>query len=291
MYKPRVSVILPTYNRAIYLDRAISSVLNQSYPDFELIVVDDASTDNTEEVVKIFNDDRIKYIRNEKNLGGAGARNVGIRKAQGKFIAFQDSDDEWHPDKLKIQMEAFEKTNPDIAVVYTAFIRKVGDKEFIIPTPSVKKREGDIYRELLYHVNFIGTPTAVVRKKALEKIGGFDERFPRLQDWDLFLRLAKKYKFKFIDKPLLTAYDVPGNISSNVDSLIKALRLLLGKHYEEIRKDKKIISKFYQRIGEALLEIDRKQEARKLLIKAFLANPSNPKIAVKAIASLFGKQI
>ncbi len=291
MYKPKVSVVLPTYNRAQYLDRAISSVLNQSFSDFELIIVDDASTDDTEKVVSMFNDDRIKYIKNEKNLGGAGARNVGIKHAKGDFIAFQDSDDEWHPEKLKEQMEVFKKAEPDVAVVYTAFIRKVGDKEFIVPPPSVKKKEGNIYRELLYHVNFVGTPTAVVRKKAIEKVGGFDQRFPRLQDWDLFLRLAKHYKFKFISKPLLTAYDVPGNISSNIDSLIRALRLLLGKHYEEIRKDRKIISKFYQRIGEALLEAGRKPEGKKLLIKAFIADPLNPKVAIKAVASLFGKKV
>ena len=291
MYKPKVSIILPTYNRAKYLDRAISSVLNQSYSDFELIIVDDASTDNTKEVVDMFDDDRIRYIRNEKNLGGAGARNRGIKEAKGDFIAFQDSDDQWHPEKLKIQMEAFSKATPDVAVVYTAFIRKVGDKEFIIPPASVKKREGNIYRELLLHVNFVGTPTAVVRKKALEKVGGFDERFPRLQDWDLFLRLAKHYKFKFIEKPLLTAYDIPGNISSNVDSLIKALKLLIGKHYEEIRKDRKIISKFYQRLGEALLAAENKKDGKKLLIKAFMADPLNPKVAMKMTASLLGKKL
>ncbi len=286
-----VSIILPTYNRASYLDRAISSVLKQSYSNFELIIVDDASKDNTEEVVRSFKDERIIYIKNPRNLGGAGARNVGIKRAKGSFIAFQDSDDEWHPEKLKIQMEAFENAEPDVAVVYTAFIRKVGDKEFIVPPPNVKKTEGYIYRELLYHINFVGTPTAVVRKKALENVGLFDERFPRLQDWDLFLRLAKKYRFKFIKKPLLTAYDIPGNISSNIDALIKALRLLLGKHYEEIRKDRKLISKFYQRIGEALLTAGRKKEGRKFLIKAFLANPINPRLAVKTTAALIGKKI
>ncbi len=291
MRTPKVSVILPTYNRASYLDRAISSVLNQSYSDFELIIVDDASKDNTEEVVKSFDDERIIYIKNEKNLGGAGARNVGIRRAVGEYIAFQDSDDEWHPEKLKIQMEVFEKVEPDVAVVYTAFVRKVGDKEFIVPPPSVKKREGNIYRELLYHVNFVGTPTAVVRKKAIERVGYFDERFPRLQDWDLFLRLAKHYRFKFIKKPLLTAYDIPGNISSNLDALIRALRLLLGKHYEEIRRDRKLISKFYQRLGEAFLSNKQYKEGKKFLIKAFLADPVNPKLFVKTTAALIGKKL
>jgi len=291
MSKPKVSVILPTFNRAKYLDRAISSVLSQSFYDFELIIVDDASTDNTEEIVELFRDERIIYVKNPRNLGGAAARNVGIRIAKGEFIAFQDSDDLWHPDKLEIQMKVFENEEEDVAVVYTAFIRKVGDKEFIVPPPSVKKTEGYIYKELLTHINFVGTPTAVVRKTALEDVGYFDERFPRLQDWDLFLRLAKKYRFKFIKKPLLTAYDVPGNISSNPEALIKALKLLLGKHYTAIRKDRKIVSKFYQRIGEALLSAGRVHEGKVFLFKAFIANPLNPKLAIKTSAALFGKKL
>ncbi|NPA54191.1 MAG: glycosyltransferase family 2 protein [Aquificae bacterium] len=291
MRNPKVSVVLPTYNRAAYLDRAIRSVLNQSYSDFELIVVDDASKDNTEEVVKSFKDDRIVYIRNPKNLGGAGARNVGIKRAKGEFIAFQDSDDEWLPEKLKIQMDVFEKAEPDVAVVYTAFIRKYGDREVLIPSPNIKKTEGNIYKELLYHVNFVNTPTAVVRKKAIEDVGYFDERFPRLQDWDLFLRLAKKYKFKFIKKPLMISYDTPGNISSDIYALIKALRLLVGKHYDEIRKDKKIMSRFYQRIGEALFASGQQKEAKKFLLKALIAYPLNPKLMVKTTAALLGKKI
>ncbi len=291
MSNPKVSVVLPTYNRAQYLDRAISSVLNQSYSDFELIIVDDASTDDTEKVVRSFKDDRIRYIRNTKNLGGAEARNIGISMSKGKFIAFQDSDDYWLPDKLEIQMKAFEEAEPDVAVVYTAFKKKTGNREIIIPPPEVKKKEGYIYKELLYHVNFIGTPTAVVRKKVLQEIGGFDKRFPRLQDWDLFLRIAKKYKFKFINKPLLEAYHVPGSISTDVDSLIKALRLLIGKHYEEIIKDRKLVSKFYQRVGEALLDANRKKEGRTFMLKAFIAYPLNLKLAIKATAALAGKKL
>jgi glycosyltransferase involved in cell wall biosynthesis len=100
-----VSVVIPTYNRASLLGRAIKSVLEQTYQDFEIIVVDDASTDNTEEVVRNLRDRRIRYLRHEKNRGGSAARNTGIRAAWGQYIAFQDSDDEWLPEKLKKQME------------------------------------------------------------------------------------------------------------------------------------------------------------------------------------------
>ena len=108
---PTVSVILPTYNRAEIVKRSILSVLNQTYKDFELIIIDDASTDKTRMIVEELGDTRIKYLRNRQNLGPAASRNIGIKASRGIFIAFQDSDDEWRPDKLKKQVETLEKEN------------------------------------------------------------------------------------------------------------------------------------------------------------------------------------
>ncbi|RLF83553.1 glycosyl transferase, partial [Thermococci archaeon] len=108
MSRPTVSVIIPTYNRANLLKRAIASVLNQTFTDFELIVVDDASPDNTPEVVRSINDGRIRYVRLKKNSGGPVARNTGIRKARGRFIALLDDDDEWLPNRLELQIKKFE---------------------------------------------------------------------------------------------------------------------------------------------------------------------------------------
>jgi len=123
---PIVSVIIPTYIRAHVLAKAIQSLLNQTYQDFEIIVVDDGSIDNTEEVVKSFNDPRIRYIRHKENCGGSAARNTGIRAAYGECIAFQDSDDEWLPEKLEKQMQVFENAPAEVGVVYTGFRRIQG---------------------------------------------------------------------------------------------------------------------------------------------------------------------
>ena len=118
---PTVSIIIPTYNREQLLGRAIKSVLAQTYQDFELIIVDDGSTDNTERLVKSFNSEKTRYIRHRKNKGPAAARNTGIRSAKGDYIAFQDSDDEWMPEKLEKQMRAFTTAPPEVGVVYTSY--------------------------------------------------------------------------------------------------------------------------------------------------------------------------
>ena len=134
--KPTVSVIIPTYNRAHLIDRSIQSVLNQTYQDFELIVVDDRSTDNTEDIIRQFRekDKRIKYIKHDKNKGGSAARNTRIKNSVGKYIVFQDSDDEWFPEKLEKQMKIFETASLEVGVVYTGFWRIKDNKKTYIPT-------------------------------------------------------------------------------------------------------------------------------------------------------------
>lgn len=118
--KPTVSIIIPTYNRRQSIGRFIKSVLNQTYRDFELIIVDDGSTDNTRELVAGFNNERIRYVRHEENKGEAAARNTGIKAARGEYIASHDSDDEWLHEKLAKQIRAFENCSPEIGVVYNA---------------------------------------------------------------------------------------------------------------------------------------------------------------------------
>jgi len=116
-----VSIVIPTYNRAGLLSRTIQSVLNQTYQDFEIIIVDDGSTDKTEEVVKSFNSKKIFYNRHEENKGANAARNTGIKASRGEYIAFQDSGDEWLPQKLERQMKVFENASPEVGVVYTGY--------------------------------------------------------------------------------------------------------------------------------------------------------------------------
>lgn len=271
---PTVSVIIPTYNRAHLVGRAIRSVLNQTYQDFEVIVVDDGSTDNTEEVVKSFNDSRIRYVRHEQNRGGAAARNTGIKMAQGEYIAFQDSDDEWLPEKLEKQMKVFENAPAKVGVVYTGFWSIEGNVKKYSLDREIRHKEGDIHSQILQG-NFIATPTAVVKKVCFEKAGMFDERLPRLQDWELWIRVSKYFNFKVIDEPLGTQYSVGEGIRTDEEGLIIARKLVLEKHYEEFESaGKKVLAKQLFSIGHLLCLFGKINEGREYMVRARMIRPT-----------------
>lgn len=290
---PKVSVIIPTYNRAHLIGRALKSVLNQTYQNFEIIVIDDGSTDNTEEIVKSFSGERIRYIRHKVNKGYPAALNTGIKAAKGKYIAFQDSDDEWFPEKLEKQMKIFEYAPPEVGVVYTGYWRIYeDDKKIYTPREEVTPKEGDVHKELLKR-NFVGAPTMIIRKECFERVGMFDEDLPQLQDWELLIRLSKYYNFKCVDEPLLTSYYILDSMSSNKESFIKSIEYILSKHFEEFAKDKKLLSKYYFIIGlNICLNLsDNFKEGRNYILKGVKVNAFNIKFLLTALLSFFGPDV
>jgi len=222
---PKVSVIIPTYNRAHLVGRAIRSVLNQTYQDFEIIVVDDHSTDNTEEVVKSFNDPRIRYIRHEKNRGGSAARNTGIRAARGEYIAFLDDDDYWLPTKVEKQISLFEQAPADVGMVYSGFalVNPSCSRIYGLHKPRCRGRLSA--KEIFSWITT--TSTMMVRKDFLIQIGGFDERLSVFEDPDLRIRLAQICRFDYIDE-VQVLYGPQGNPCPEVVS--KASTHFLDKH-------------------------------------------------------------
>ena len=288
---PKVSVIIPTYNRAHLLPRAVKSVLNQTYQGFEIIVVDDGSSDNTEEVVKEVQrqDKRIRYIKLQKNKGGAAARNVGIQASKGEYIAFQDSDDEWFPEKLEKQMKVFATAPAKVGVVYTGFWRIENNKKIYIPSSLVTQKEGNIHKELLKG-NFVTTQSIAIRKECFKKVGMFDENLPRLQDWELVIRLSKYYDFKCIDEPLLTSSFTPDSISANQDALIKACELILEKHYEQFKRYKGLLARQEYSLGSLLCQRGKFNQGRNYLLRVVSSYPLNIKYLVAAFVSLFGER-
>lgn len=287
---PTVSIILPTYNRAHLLSRAIQSVLDQTYQDFELIIVDDGSTDNTEEIVKSFNDERIKYIWQGENKGVSAARNTGIKMAKGKYIAFQDSDDEWMPEKLEKQVRAFEAALPEVGIVYTGFFTVINDKKRYITSIGVTLEEGDIFSTLLKG-NFIGAPTILIKRECFERVGMFDDLFPPMEDWKLLLKMSRHYQFKCIDEPLVTSYLQPDSISANQSALIKAFKLILETYFEDIKQDRRVLASYYFRLGNFLCPYGELSQGRSYLFRSIKTYPLDIKALGAFLASLFGQNI
>ena len=196
---PRVSVIIPTFNRSQKVVRAVRSVINQRFKDIEIIVVDDGSVDNTAKALSKYMS-LIEYIKQPVNKGVSAARNIGIKSATSPWIAFLDSDDYWLKEKLYVQMEFINK-NPDTVACQTEEIwirkgRRVNPKE------KHKKRSGNIFRQSLKLC--LVSPSSVILKSSLfGDVGLFDETLPAAEDYDLWLRISYRYPIYLIDKELV----------------------------------------------------------------------------------------
>lgn len=231
-----VSVVIPTYNRAGVIKRSVESVLSQNYDNLEIIIIDDNSGDNTEEIVKAIGDERIKYKKSSKNRGAAFSRNVGIRMAKGKYIAFQDSDDEWMENKLHKQMELMRDF--DYGMVYSMYSRDFGDGNLAyVPEKQIpmEHKRGDIYPFLLEQ-SFIGTPTMLVKSEVLKGIGGFETSLRNYEDYELALRIAKEYKIGYVDEVLTKAYTMGGSIDFNPIYAVGSSCYIMKKYMEDLKK-------------------------------------------------------
>lgn len=266
---PHISVIIPTYNRASMLGRAIQSVLDQTYRDFELIVVNDCSSDNTEEVVMSFADERIRYIRHPSNKGGSAARNTGISSSRGDYIALLDDDDEWLPNKLEMQVDLLDRLPEDYGVVYSGY--RAEQRGEILGEYSPIYR-GDVYHQMLKGC-FIGSPTILIRKICFEKAGRFDETLPSCQDWDMWIRLAKYYKFDFIPE-VLAVYNIHGDqIKFNPSKYVYGVNKVLAKYREDFSKNKKILSYQYKYLAILYYAVGDKAEGTRFMLKSIKLNP------------------
>ena len=199
----KISVIVPTFNRPDTTLRALKSILSQTLPCSEILVVNDASTDNTLEKLKMFKKEhklkQLKIINLEQNKGVSGARNAGIEQASYDWLAFLDSDDEWHIEKLELQMASLKKSNLLISHTEESWIR---NGKIVNKKKWHKKHKGFVYKECL-DMCFIGPSTSIIHKDVFKDIGLFDEELTVCEDYDLWLRATAKYEVDFIDRSLL----------------------------------------------------------------------------------------
>lgn len=287
-----ISVIIPTYNRAHTLLNSVNSVINQTYQNIELIIVDDGSIDNTEEVVKKIKDKRVKYVKLSKNVGACVARNIGIDLSKGEYIAFNDSDDIWHKDKLEKQIKALLKNKVDM--VYCAIHRHYSsnyDSEKIPSEELIKKIRIQGLKNVLWEKNSISTGTILCSANVAREIR-FDANLPRYQDWDFAIRACQKFKLFYQDEILIDAYEQTDSISISVEKEMKALLIIYEKNKKEIERNpnlkiiwskKKTDAKFWANapVKKDCLKTYRISKDKKYLIKYFLALTGIRKIIIR----------
>lgn len=283
---PQVSVILPTYNRAAYLKEAIKSVLNQTHQDFELIIIDDGSTDETPSVISEFQD-RLLCCR-QKNEGRVPARNKGLKLAQGEYIAWLDSDDLWKPDRLERGVRILDREK-GIGLVH-------GEVDVIGPEGMVDEKETERMKKyyqkarsskadflnILEHYPVFSS-SVLFRKECLASVGLFDSRCAIREDYDWYLRFSLKYPIHLLNESPIASYRIhKGNVSQQHDSREIAQDYIqtLQRQFTSIQQDRsgsvvrKIRSRILEKIAEFQYSKGETDQARNSLLKALRLNPS-----------------
>lgn len=226
---PEVSVIIPCYNHGRYLPHAVNSVLAQTFADWEAIIVDDGSTDDTRQVAAQFTDPRVRYIY-QKNRGLSAARNTGIRAAQGKYLAFLDADDEWEPEFLAVCLAALSAQNTLAAVVTLA--RFIDENGRMLPRVGGRVVGVQELRSRLLEGGFFPVHAVLVKAEAVRSAGLLDERLTSVEDWDLWLRItANGGQMRTIPQPLARYRVVTGSMSTNAGRMHANRMAVLAKHF------------------------------------------------------------
>lgn len=280
---PDVSIILPTFNRKNLLERAIKSALNQTHSRFELIIVDDCSSDNSQELLNSFNDDRITYVRHTINRGGSVARNTGLLIARGEFISFIDDDDEYTSNRLKTLLHAI-RQHPEIDYILSKMIIKRTDHDIVIPkaNPMPFTHVDLLLNKVppLYH-------TALIKK---ERIIFFDDNLPRWQDLDFMIRLRKQYLPSYIDEITYVCHAEhdKDRITHKAKAINKCVYLFEKKYLRSLALSKKDRATFYKLAADSiLLTGTEKWLGLKYLIRSISIMPMKSNIAI-LLSLLFG---
>jgi len=226
----KVSVIIPAYNAMTYLPKTVESVLKQTFTDFEVLIVDDGSSDNTAEWASQLTDPRIKLVFQE-NQGAAGARNTGITNSQGEYIAFLDSDDLWEPTKLEKQVKCLDE-NLSVGLVHT-WIAFVDQQSNLAGKVMTTRGEGDIWKQVVEYNPVRCGSTAMVRRCCFD-FGVFDQSIRFAEDWDMWIRIASRYSFAIVKEPLVYYREHPHNKSKNYEKLLLSLCQIIEKSFQSV---------------------------------------------------------
>jgi glycosyltransferase involved in cell wall biosynthesis len=286
---PKVSVVIPSYNRARYLRRAIQSVLDQTFKDFEIIVVDDASTDETPQIVEAFRNPTIRYFRHDTNQREARSRNPGVQNAVGEYIAFLDDDDSWLPQKLALQVDLFDKSPSKLGAVYCSSLEVDGETGRVLSKWNAQKR-GNIFRDLS-EVNWIGIPSVIVlRRQCFDTLGLFDEQIEFGLDFDMWIRVARAYEYDFISEPLVLRSIYHKRLSTNYELVLKGAESMLRKYGDYFSLNRKCYSRRFLHLGVLYCYSGHIRTARISFLKAIRFNPLEIRNYYNFALSLLGTE-
>ena len=228
---PKVSVIIPAYNAMRFLPQTVESVLQQTLRDFEVLIVDDGSKDDTAKWAAAHSDPRVKLI-SRPNGGAAAARNTGIANAAGEYVAFLDADDLWRPTKLEKQVARMEADlNVGLVDAWISYIDGDGEAMGKVMTQDL---EGDVWAQMVeYNLVRCGS-TPLVRRRCFEEVGTFDESFRFSEDWEMWIRITARYQFAVVKEPLVAYRQHENNKHKNYQSLLPTLCGIIEKSFQEV---------------------------------------------------------
>lgn len=281
---PLVSVVLPTFNRAELLKRSAGSVLEQDFADLELIVVDDASTEDVEAATRALNDPRVRYVRRAANGGVAAARNSGVHAARGRYLAFQDSDDEWLPGKLKRQLMLIEK-DPAARMVICGLLRVKDGRRRKYPRTSAVA----LTRAEVLHQPFAYTQTWLVPRDVLVGVGGFDETLRVWDDWELLIRLSGKLDIRVVPDLLVRSIFNEDGISGQPERFIHDVERIIERHGGSLLAQPGALAHLHYIQGRLLGRAGRGGPARSAFLRAVRLDPSHWRASALLAAGVLGR--
>lgn len=279
---PHVSVIVPCYNRAAEARAAIESVLDQDYPSFDVIAVDDQSTDDTWDVIQTITAPNYRAVRNARGKGVSGARNTGVDETTGPWVAFQDSDDLWRPGKLVAQMRAALAMERCVAVYCAMEICNDGQRTGRVPREDDTHLAGDILPGLTQN-SFISTQTVVIRRDVYAAVGGFDEALAALVDWELMLRVAQHGTVAFVDEELVEQRMSGNSITNSTERRLGAQEFVLNKHLALFEKYPSALARHHNRIAGGHRQFGRPRQALNHALAAVKSDPKQWKYWASAL--------
>jgi len=289
---PAVSVIIPTYNRAYCLARAVTSVLGQSFADFELIVVDDGSTDDTAAVLAGFGDPRLRVVQHPVNRGVGATINTGIREAAADLIALQDSDDEWLSEKLARQVAVMQAGGDRLGVVYCDQWRFRGGERSYFASPHLTPADGIVFVRALDDALYnIGNQSLLIRRRCFDEVGLYDESLRRNEDLDMLIRISRRFHFHHIPEPLLNYNVTADSVTARGEAEgIRTQEALFDKYLDDLRRNPALLAKRAYWIGSFHMRKGEAAKGRAFLAKAARARPGNPRYLLAWLLSLLGRR-